>query len=204
MSTLTIPVAHLKASLLQAAKKDIRYYLNGVYIDRTNTMTHAVATDGHRMSVFTSRLDASADCEPFGIIIPRDIIEAAVKLAGKRSDATLAYKQEQWALDGMHFDPIDGKYPDYRKVVPAPNTGDTVPVRVSGTYLKTAEESLNIVLGNPKGKPAPGVLRYPSEAGKAAVLHTHDAFVVLMPIRDANEPFSGMPFDASLDTPEAA
>lgn len=62
---------HLKAVLLAAGKKDIRYYLNGVHM----TQHHLVATDGYRMHIVCHGGDW-----PHGpVTIPRDACALAVK-----------------------------------------------------------------------------------------------------------------------------
>ena len=40
----TFPVEYLTSTILFASKKDVRYYLNGIHVNRE----HLEATDGHR------------------------------------------------------------------------------------------------------------------------------------------------------------
>ena len=42
----------LDAMLLIAGKKDIRYYLNGVYIEFNEKINRAVGFDGHKFGIF--------------------------------------------------------------------------------------------------------------------------------------------------------
>ena len=43
-------ILHAMATL--AAKKDIRYYLNGLLVEWNATTTRIVATDGHKMGIY--------------------------------------------------------------------------------------------------------------------------------------------------------
>ncbi len=67
----------LDAMLLIAGKQDIRYYLNGVYIEWNNVLTRAVGCDGHRLAVKQQFEEDNAGAG--SIIIPRDVIERLPK-----------------------------------------------------------------------------------------------------------------------------
>lgn len=95
----------LKALLLAAGKKDIRYYLNGVHVNSK----HLVATDGNRMHVIAHGGDWPHD----PVTIPREVVELAVK--AKTLELTLTTE----ALGAICYKPIDGTYPDYTRVLPA-------------------------------------------------------------------------------------
>lgn len=103
---MQIKTAHLKALLLAAGKKDLRYYLNGVHVNDK----HLVATDGARMHVIAHGGDW-----PHGpVTVPRDAVELAVK--SKTAEVTLTPD----AIGAIAYKPVDGKYPDYTRVIPAP------------------------------------------------------------------------------------
>jgi DNA polymerase III sliding clamp (beta) subunit (PCNA family) len=51
MSTINLSLSQLRAALLIAAKQDVRYYLNGVYVECDSIRTRVVATNGHMMYV---------------------------------------------------------------------------------------------------------------------------------------------------------
>lgn len=46
---VVVTFGHLKALKLFVGKKDIRHYLNGVYVEFNKYNTIFVATDGHRL-----------------------------------------------------------------------------------------------------------------------------------------------------------
>lgn len=114
-----IEMAVLQAALITAPKKDIRYYLNGVYISQNKL----VSTDGHRL--FAYDLEGAEEFEPF--IIPRESIEtlsrslsakdrktAQVEISGDKLVYKMAYSKT-----AVNFEPIDGRYPDFERVIPA-------------------------------------------------------------------------------------
>lgn len=120
---IEVPLLLLKAAVICSAKKDIRFYLEGVAIDQG----HVVSTDGHRM--FYAEI-ANAPKDFPQIIIPREAIEFFSK-----KSAAIAKKHPEKVIvtievDGMqgtlavhgikeHFRRIDGKFPDWKQVIPS-------------------------------------------------------------------------------------
>lgn len=129
------------------SKEETRYYLNGIYIHKVADWTYrAVATDGHRlMTVDLALPDADGDLPETGMILPRDTLARLFAVAGKcpegvtmavgskaapNRDETLAPDPRYLPVvrfaskvDGIEWSltskTIDGKYPDYARVVPA-------------------------------------------------------------------------------------
>ena len=113
MKATLIPVNVLKAMSLLASKKDVRYYLNGVYVESNSQHTRIVATDGHILGLYQTPETAHSD-EAFSIIIPSEII---AKL-DKKDNFLSTNEHDNWVIDGIAFTPIDGKFPDYQRVLP--------------------------------------------------------------------------------------
>jgi DNA polymerase-3 subunit beta len=113
MKATLIPVNVLKAMSLLASKKDVRYYLNGVLVESNSQHTRIVATDGHILGVYQTTETAHND-EAFSIIIPNEII---AKL-DKKDNFLSTNEQDNWVIDGIAFTPVDGKFPDYNRVLP--------------------------------------------------------------------------------------
>ena len=118
---IQLKISTLKAAALCAAKSDIRYYLNGVCVDVKNESQMVfVGTDGSCMFIGVERYVGEWDGTPEQIIIPLDTIVAALKGWPK----TLAYimlerlSAEKMSLGDVMFTPIDGKYPDYARIIP--------------------------------------------------------------------------------------
>ena len=127
MENINIPIRLLKAALICTAKQDARWYLTGVAIKDGAVSS----TDGHRM--FTCEIDAPKEHE---IIIPRDALTAFLKQVKKEHlnlhAQLIQVKDEVYKLQVVNlkkgellfveqlFKPIDGKFPDVKKVIPDP------------------------------------------------------------------------------------
>jgi DNA polymerase-3 subunit beta len=113
----TIKTNELKALLLCAGKKDIRYYLNGVHFESSAHGMIAAATDGHRLLC----VNLPAENAP-GIknLIPRALIEAAVKTKSVYIEITIDAGNVTLASAGQSISGsiTDGVFPDYRRVIP--------------------------------------------------------------------------------------
>ena len=121
---LTVKLNNLRAVAHAMATKDVRYYLNGVYAQGNGALVRVTATDGHRLHM----ADATTG-EPVGaiesVIVPADIVKAVLKAANK-FDETVTLEQvnaTRWVAKlasglGLEFSPIDGRFPDYTRVIP--------------------------------------------------------------------------------------
>lgn len=115
---------HIKAALFAAAEKDVRYYLNGVYVEFGFDHTISVATDDHILAAFrqaVSPYDMPPELIGQSFIIPRDVCAQIAKVKAPSMAVTLA--ADRW----LQFDApgvsvrgraIDGKFPDWRRVAP--------------------------------------------------------------------------------------
>jgi DNA polymerase-3 subunit beta len=120
MKAILLPMNSLKAMSVLASKQDIRYYLNGVLVESNKSYTRMVATDGHLMGIYQISETAHND-EEFSIIVPNEIIAKLDK-----RDNFLSCENGKWSIDGMAFTPVDGKFPDYMRVLPTkPATGES-------------------------------------------------------------------------------
>ena len=136
---MQIQTNHLKAVLLAAGKKDIRYYLNGVHV----TKHHLVGTDGHRMHIVCH--GGEWPHEP--VTIPRDACELAVK--GKTASLELT----PTAIGPISYQPTGGTFPYYSRLIAGPTTlgagieqGDMLTC-IQPEYLKDADAAIKLVAG---------------------------------------------------------
>lgn len=114
---------------LMAANGEIRYYLKGVQViaDEKRGKFYT-ATNGHVLGVYHEPWrDGETPCSA-EFIIPGDVVKA-IKPRKRLDQAVLERVGEQWkfsALDGadLQFTPIDGKYPDVRRVIPTKPSGE--------------------------------------------------------------------------------
>lgn len=111
---------HLKALLEVAPKNDARYYLNGAYIEagpETGTI-RATATSGKVLISFTVPSDVPHCALP--IIVPREALERAAKA----QESYLSANGGVWSLGTVPFKPIDGRFPEWRNVIPSIHESD--------------------------------------------------------------------------------
>ncbi len=196
-----------------APKGDVRYYLNGVYIEPVTKKKGGgaimVGTDGHRMILMH---DKAGTCEAPVIIravTPSPMMSACTKSAmgsgfGEvklilTADNSLligpagidANDPEAVAMRPTYRGPedprIDGKYPDFRRVIPpAEELTPGLPGAYNGSYLadfcKLAKlidsrySGMKFYQKEPNGETNSIVVRCPS----------NDDFIgILMPMRDA-------------------
>ena len=104
------------------ARQDVRYYLNGLLLEVAPQSVKAVATDGHRLAV--ARLDTGTGLdETRAIIVPRKgVLELAKLLTTEDVElqVRIGTNAVQLTIDSVRFTSklIDGKFPDYGRVVP--------------------------------------------------------------------------------------
>jgi len=173
----TIEIKTIKALLHFAAKKDIRYYLQSVHIEQGATGTFAVATNGHFIAI--ARIDTQAQT-PASVIVGSDHLASAIK--GAKGAATI----EQY--DGARVtikttagettvDAVDGRYPDWRRAIRAPQTGEQA--YFNPEYLATVQKAAGEYHGN-KGT-LYHVTQNGNSVGHCAIDDTLQVFV--MPVR---------------------
>jgi len=115
------------------AHQDVRYYLNGLLLDISNGLLRAVATDGHRLAIAEIPV-ASADTSARQVIVPRKGISELLRLLGSSDEDVIidvGTNAIQVTLPDVRVTSklIDGKFPDYRRVVPTEeDSGKTVVV----------------------------------------------------------------------------
>ena len=153
---LYIEPGKLRAALSIACKDDIRYYLNGVLLERTaphDGLTvgdiHIVSTDGHRMFCGVLPEQECSQIGPWQMIVPYNTIKLA--LASKNKLLFLeALSDGRYALEGHIFAPIDGKFPDWRRVKPNTALPVVADVQFNWGYINDACNALRFWYGSKK------------------------------------------------------
>ena len=109
--------------------EETRYYLNGIYFHTTeqedSVRLRAVATDGHRLARAEVEAPAGAVGMP-GIIVPRKAVLELVRLFDAAADGievALSENTIRFSIDDvvMTSKLIDGRFPDYERVIPVNN-----------------------------------------------------------------------------------
>ena len=131
-TTFEIP-SHKFLKLLNKTKISIsndetRHYLNGIYLHKINvnnkSFLSAVATDSHRLSSSRLEIDPSINFE--SIILPRKTIFQLISLL-EQNDNNIKISNNKSKIkfemnNGILISKvIDGRFPDYSKVVPTNN-----------------------------------------------------------------------------------
>ena len=124
-TVITLPQNELKRVLgmvqFAMAIQDIRYFLNGVLFSAEGNTLRVVATDGHRLSMASYQLpDSTSKIEA---ILPRKTVIELIKLLNESDDpVTLALHSNQVKFNFAGIEIVskivEGKFPDYQKVVP--------------------------------------------------------------------------------------
>ncbi len=123
---VVMPQKELKSLLMLVqyamAQQDIRYYLNGLLLVLDEAMIKVVATDGHRLS-FASGVLPQAH-EKTEVILPRKaVLELSKQLqdSADQVEIELFPNQVKFRFSGIELVTkiIDGKFPDYTRVIPS-------------------------------------------------------------------------------------
>ncbi len=110
--------------------EEIRYFLTGIYLETTEVsgemFLRAVATDGHRLALMDIPQNEVGELKlQKGLIIPR---KGALELRRLLESTTEEYFEltadenlikVQVAENNLWIRPIDGEFPDYRRVLPS-------------------------------------------------------------------------------------
>lgn len=114
--------ALLEKTAFAMAQQDIRYYLNGLLLEAQPDRLRAVATDGHRLAWAETELALTVK-EVKQLIIPRKgALELSKLLVDSDAEAAIRMTENNIHVDlGQHVyvsKLIDGRFPDYARVVP--------------------------------------------------------------------------------------
>jgi len=119
---------HLLAKTQYAmAVQDVRYYLNGLLLVASPEALIAVATDGHRMAYCHKEMNCGD--ERIETILPRKtILELSRLLTNNDENVKISFFDSQISFDFSGIllvsKVIDGKFPDYERVIPSPMEND--------------------------------------------------------------------------------
>jgi DNA polymerase-3 subunit beta len=107
------------------AQQDIRYYLNGLLMVVNGAEMRVVATDGHRLAYASEALPDSLPRSE--VIVPRKtVLELSRQLADNDEplEIVLTPTQAQFRFGSIELVSklIDGKFPDYERVIPQQHT----------------------------------------------------------------------------------
>ncbi|HTP94956.1 MAG TPA: DNA polymerase III subunit beta [Burkholderiales bacterium] len=104
------------------AQQDIRYYLNGLLLVLEGGELKVVATDGHRLAFASMGVEHAGEKQE--VILPRKAVLELVRLLGEEDgevEIEISAAQVRFAVSGVVVlsKVVDGKFPDYARVIPS-------------------------------------------------------------------------------------
>lgn len=148
--TFTLPQSQLKAlfdnTAFSMAQQDVRYYLNGMLLEVDPNLIRFVATDGHRLALNQYQSDGDINFEK-QVIIPRKAVSELSRLLDNNDElvtVTLSHNHIRVQFNTLTFTSklIDGKFPDYNRVIPVDNNQL---VKVNRVVFKNAMNRISIL-----------------------------------------------------------
>ena len=146
----------LNKTRISISNDDTRHYLNGIFFHITeahgrNFLT-GVATDSHRLSSSSLEIENTNDFT--SIILPRKTVFQLCSLLTESSDQLTMQASDnktKFTLGNMKLisKVIDGKFPDYKKVVPTNN--DKTLVVSSKDFINSIERVASVSLDRKEG-----------------------------------------------------
>jgi DNA polymerase III sliding clamp (beta) subunit (PCNA family) len=195
---ITLKTSVLRAALLCSAKKDIRYYLQGICISFNHPEIAMVCgTNGHILFAGQCPIDVIEAPEAYGfeIIVPGDVIKGLDKKADVVMLETIdAMPKGHYVLGNTRFQAIDAKFPDISRVIPKIDAFSEPKISYfKPEYLQTANEALAMYYGSKKDKCFPLLTR----GDYSGIVHNdqNNALVVVMPMRNDPGHFVGFNSD---------
>jgi DNA polymerase-3 subunit beta len=217
--TAIIDLKALKATLHAVTPSETRYYLTGVCVEISPSSVTYVATDGHILFAAHREAPKGEDNTLTGTwIIPHALIKA-VKLGRKLGEtATLERSPiggelllRQDGASAVSFAPVDGTFPDWRRVVPAGQWEPLTPDRLikSGNEVNQFDPALLARLQRAGQDLEMGKVPYVHhpEPGNPSVVTWpgyRDALGVIMPVRVADDPWTAPQWVTSTAAPKTA
>lgn len=125
----TVPASSLKYLLSMVhyamATQDIRYYLNGMLLVIDGPKVRAVATDGHRLAM--CEFERTETSGAIDVIVPRKTVQELGRLLPDGDEPVriqVASNQVRFEFGSIELVSklVEGKFPDYAKVIPANNS----------------------------------------------------------------------------------
>ncbi|MDP2904504.1 MAG: DNA polymerase III subunit beta [Methylovulum sp.] len=110
----------LDKTIFCMANQDVRYYLNGLLLNISNSKLKLVASDGHRLSIYEDQLEQGTGFEA-RIILPRKgVLELSRLLDDPEADIKVEFSSNNIRIfiKNLIFSAklVDPKYPDFSKI----------------------------------------------------------------------------------------
>ncbi|MDR2343453.1 MAG: DNA polymerase III subunit beta [Spirochaetaceae bacterium] len=111
----------IKQTIFSVSDDQTRYFMNGVFFEKTDNKFVMVATDGRRMAY--AEKDIAGIVSDFkGIIIPDKLLNLILKHSSDEGNITVAIMENAIFVNfgSLYFSSklIEGQFPNYRRVIP--------------------------------------------------------------------------------------
>jgi DNA polymerase III subunit beta len=133
------------------AQQDVRYYLNGTLLETDGKLLRTVATDGHRLAIAEAQLSEGGKAiQAQQVIVPRKGILELQRILGVEGDVQVSIGSNhiRATIGDIRFTSklIDGKFPEYSRVIPAS------PTKIIAADRETLRQALHrtAILSNEK------------------------------------------------------
>jgi len=149
-------LALLNKTKISISNDDTRHYLNGIYLHVTESQSRTyltgVATDSHRLSSSSIEIESKKTFNP--LILPKKTVfqlcnllaDTNEKVLIRTSDSKIEFKIGEAKLISKV---IDGKFPDYKKVVPTEN--DKILTVISTDFVQAIERVITVSVDRKEG-----------------------------------------------------
>jgi len=119
-----IPIKEFREMVQQTvfaiSDDETRYFMNGVFFEKTEGKLNMVATDGRRLAYIGKNADHVEDFP--GVIIPPKILNTIVKRSGDEGNVSISISDKQIFINFASYKfssiLIEGNFPNYKKVIP--------------------------------------------------------------------------------------
>ena len=124
-SFFEIPIKDFREMIQQCvfsvSDDETRYFMNGVYFEKTENKINMVATDGRRMAFISKAAEKNIN-DFSGIIIPPKILNIVYRRSGDEGLVSVSVNDKTIFIDFASYKfssiLIEGTFPNYRKVIP--------------------------------------------------------------------------------------
>ena len=198
----TIKQSALKALALLAAKKDIRYYLCGVNVEFSPSITRLIVTDGHKLGVYQI---GAQNVGHGSFIIPADVIVALPKSGSYDPELTFTKcdgNATGWTITGLPnsgqvvFQQVDGNFPDYKRVCSFKTDG--LAASYNPEYLMQFLKVQHLLGGSKKC--IPNIYQSKTTAGLVTLAGVPEFYGVVMQMKTDADGVTGASVSASFLT----
>ncbi len=120
----------IESTAFSMANQDVRYYLNGMSFELEGEILRTVATDGHRLALGTHHLGQDYGQQRQVIIPRKGVLEVQRLLEDDDNEVKILIGSNHFRMIDQQSNYIftcklvDGRFPDYRRVIP--RNGDKI------------------------------------------------------------------------------